>query len=444
MFENYWVFRHQGRVFSQYTPGWPLFMGPFQRLGVIWLAGPVMGGILAVGAARLSRRIAWELGETVSAANAMARIAGPLGAAAVLLGPSSLLNAGSRFSHTMVCACFAWAVESACVVADRDASPRRAFGYGLGLGAATALGLATRPSDGGALGVGIFFYFVWALARGRIGWRAFVGTTLSFLFFAGLTLVILRLQVGTWFQTAYSITVSVHPEGELRLSAPMPHQLRIQIPLAVGSYYWWPAALALGFAGYVRMLGGREARVPFMLVTSAFALMGFYSFVEYGRIWYDGLGPRYVLPVVVMAAPGTAALLAPLLHHAMAASRTIALPRLPLRWAFPAALAAASIAGGIYDIAPLVYPVARDENRAATAPLRGAAALGLKNAIVMLEPGKLPADWWNLAQNAPFDPHPDVLFLTRKSDADEACARQHFPGRTWYRAGFTEALTPYP
>ena len=52
MFENYWVFRHEGRAFSQYTPGWPLFMAPFSRLGVIYLAGPVMAGILAVGIGR--------------------------------------------------------------------------------------------------------------------------------------------------------------------------------------------------------------------------------------------------------------------------------------------------------------------------------------------------------------------------------------------------------
>ena len=46
-----WVFRHNGHAFSQYTPGWPLFMAPFSRLGLIDLAGPVVGGIMAVGVA---------------------------------------------------------------------------------------------------------------------------------------------------------------------------------------------------------------------------------------------------------------------------------------------------------------------------------------------------------------------------------------------------------
>jgi hypothetical protein len=49
----------------------------------------------------------------------------------------------------------------------------------------------------------------------------------------------------------------------------------------------------------------------------------------------------------------------------------------------------------------------------------------------------------NLSQNAPMDPNPDVLFLIVRSDADVACAREHFPGRTWYRSGCGEVLEPY-
>ena len=67
----------------------------------------------------------------------------------------------------------------------------------------------------------------------------------------------------------------------------------------------------------------------------------------------------------------------------------------------------------------------------------------LKNAIVMIEPGRVPAHETNLAQNAPMDPNPPVLFLIRRGPEDEACARAHFPGRTWYRAGMDTTLTPY-
>ena len=443
MFENYWVFRYEGRAFSQYTPGWPLFMALFQRLDIIWLAGPTMAGIVAVAVARLSRRVAWGLGGTADQAARIVRLAGPLGAASAVLGPSLLMNGASRFSHTMVCACFAWAVEGLCVVSEPALSQRRAWGYGFLLGAAASLGLATRPADGGFLGVGVFVYFVWALVRGRIGFRAVSGTVLGFLFFGGLTALILRLQLGRWFETAYSISRSVHPEAGLVLSAPAPHQLKFAIPLAAGSYCFWPASYALGLGGLLQAIAGRERRVVFVLAVSVAALVGFYSFVEFGRYSYDGLGPRYVLPTVVMLAPGGAALLAPpIVRLTSAFARGTPLLGRP-RTALSAALALAALVVGVYRIAPLVYPVARAENVNATAPLRAAAKLGLKNAIVILEPGKLPADWWNLAQNPPLDPDPDVLFLTRRSDADEACAREHFPGRTWYRAGKTETLTRF-
>jgi hypothetical protein len=69
--------------------------------------------------------------------------------------------------------------------------------------------------------------------------------------------------------------------------------------------------------------------------------------------------------------------------------------------------------------------------------------MGLKNAIVILEPPNLPAHETNLAQNDPMDPNPDVLFLIRRNAEDEACVRKHFPGRTWYRASKEETLTPY-
>jgi hypothetical protein len=441
MFDNYWVFRHEGRAFSQYTPGWPLFMAPFQRLGVVWLAGPFMAGIMAVGVARLSRRVAAGLGKTPESSGRIVQIAGVIGAISAVFGPSMLLNGASRFSHPMVAACFAWSVESLCVVSNPEASRRRQLGYGLLLGAATALGVATRPADGGTLGVGVFLYFLYALARGRISWRGLLGTALTFVFFAGLTAVILRLQLGAWWQTGYTIAASIHPEAELHLSWPEPQQVKTSLPLATGSYCWWPAAPALGIAGLVQALGGRERRVPFMLSLSALALLGFYFFVEFGRHSDDGLGPRYILPVVVLMATGGAGILAPLVEK-LCTTRGLRLPALA-RSAGPALLATAALVAGVIGVAPLVYPVGAAEYAYMTAPLRGARRLRLKNAIVMIEPGKTLASEWNIAQNDPMDPDPDVLFLIRKSAADEACARQHFPGRTWYRAGMDETLAPY-
>lgn len=441
MFENYWVFRHNGHAFSQYTPGWPLFMALFSRLGVISLAGPVMGGILAVGIAHLSRRVASGLGYTPDSSRRIVALAGVLGPLTAMLGPSMLLNAASRFSHTMVCACFAWAVESLCVASDPGVRRGRAGRYGFLLGSCAALMLATRPADGGTLGVGIFAYFAWAALRRRLIWPVWLGTALGFGVFAGLTAVILRLQLGEWFQTAYKLAPSIHPEAKFILSWPKPNQVRYGVPLATGSYCWWPAAPALGIAGLVRALGGRERRVPFMLVTSACVFLGFYFFVEFGRGVDDGLGPRYHLPLVVLMATGGAALLSPLLERIPLGR--VAAPSVWWRTLASGVLVVGAMVYGAVRLAPFLYPVAAREYKYATAPLRGAKKLGLKNAIVMIVPGRSTEHETNLAQNSPMDPNPDVLFLIRRSKADEICARQNFPGRTWYRAGFDEELKPY-
>ena len=440
MFENYWVFRHNGHAFSQYTPGWPLFMAPFDRLGVIWLAGPIMGGIAAVGVARLSRRLASGLGTTPQESDRIVRIAGWLGPIFAMLGPSMLLNAASRFSHTMVCACFAWAVESLCVLSDQDAPSRSALPYGVLLGASTSLGLATRPADGGLLGLGVFLYFVWALFHRRITKRAFFGTAVGFMIFGGLTAIVLRLQLGVWFQTGYSLVGSIHPEGLLRLIWPEPQHWKSGIPLATGSYGWWPAAPALGIAGLCWALRGSERRVVFMLVMSGLSLVTFYVFVEFTRGGYEGFGPRYVLPLVVPMATGGAVILAPLFERARASLGSGF--RSGIRSSGPALLALLAVVYGVAFVAPHVYSLAYAENRYATALFRAAKKARLKNAIVMVEPGHGPAHETNLAQNRPMDPNPDVLFLIRRSASDEICARDNFPGRTWYRSGM-DTITPY-
>jgi hypothetical protein len=440
MFENYWVFRYNGHAFSQYTPGWPMFMAPFSRLGMISMAGPVMAGLLAVGLARLSRRVVRGVAPATGTSHRIVAAAGLIGAGLAFLGPALLLNGASRFSHTMVCACFTWAIESLCMICDRTVAGRPARGWGFLLGTSIAMGLATRPADGGTLGFGVFLYFVWALYRRRVAWRALVFAGLGAALFGGLTLVILRLQLGVWFKTAYAIAPSIHPEAALVLSWPRPEDWKYGVPLAFGSYCWWPVAPALGIAGLVHALRGRERRVPFMLAMSTLPLLGFYSLVEFSRGHDDGMGPRYTLPVVIPMAVGGAVILAPLLARAWvrvegAAARLAAIG--------PAALAAIAIIYGTARNGGPMYSTAHAQFTSWAAPLIGAREAKLKNAIVIFEPGKSTYDWWNLAQNRPTDPNPSVLYLSRHGPWDDVCAREAFPGRTWYRAGMGKTLTPY-
>ncbi|HTQ05951.1 MAG TPA: hypothetical protein VMI54_18950 [Polyangiaceae bacterium] len=434
MFENYWVFYYQGRAFSQYTPGWPLFMALFERMHVIWLAGPVMGGIVAVGIAHVARRLAWGLGATYEASERIVAFAGPLAAALSMLGPSLLLNAASRFSHTMVAACFAWAVDSAAEVATPRLPRGRALAFGLVLGSTTALALATRPADGGFLGIGVFLYFAQAIVRRRVSLPAFVGTCAGFAFFAGVTAVILRLQLGKWFATGYSVTTLFRGEARLVLTFPKGQELKYGIPLATGSYCWWPIAPALAAVGLVRALGGRARGVSFMLAVSALCLVGFYSFVEFGRYSDDGLGPRYVMPIVVGIGAGTGACVAPIAVRLVDAFKRAGLAGLRrLREWGPGVVVLASAVFGVIEIAPRTYPVAYAEYHQGTVPYRTARDKHLKNALVLIFPEDAVQGYWNLNQNAPLDTERDILFLARQRPSDEDCARRNYPGRTWYR-----------
>jgi len=440
MFENYWVFRYAERVFAQYTPGWPLLMAPFQRFGVIWLAGPFMAGVLAVGIAHLSRRLANGLGRTPEESGRIVAVAGVLGAVLAMLGASMLMNGASRFPHTMVCACLVWGIEGLCTIAGGATDRRVDIAAGALFGATAALIVGTRPADGLLLGTGVGLYFVWALRKRRISTAALVSAAVACVLVGGLTLVILRLQLGAWFKTGYAVAALYRPEAVLAFDFPGPKHLKHAIPLATGSYCWWPAAPAIGVIGLLLGLAGRERRVSVMLLVSGFTLHTFYFFVKFGRLGDNGLGPRYLLPLVVPMAVGGAAALAPLLASVRGPSPTsrrfgVAAPALVV-------LLAAGV--GTLVIAPLVYPVAREEYARATGPLRAAARLGLKHAIVVLEDGRVNGVPANLAQNEPMAEDPATLFLIRRNDADEACARAQFPGRDWYRAAKDETLTPYP
>jgi len=443
MFENYWVFTHHGRVFSQYTPGWPLFMAPFDRLHVVWLAAPAMSGLTAVGVARLSRRLASGLGASSEGSARIVALAGPIGAIFALLGPSMALNSGSRFSHTMVAGCFAWSVDAAAELATRGLSRARGFGMGLLLGTATALGLAARPADGGFLALGVFLYFAQALVRRRVGLPAFVGTSLGFVFFGGLSAVILRLQLGAWFETGYALARSVHPEAGLVLSAPRPWEVKYGVPLATGSYMWWPVAPALGVLGFVRALGGRARGSVFMLSVGSLGLVAFYSFVEFGRQGDDGFGPRYVLPTVVAQATGTAVALAPVLARLVEAVQRLGLAALKRVSSYgPAVVMLGAGVYGVVALVPLTYPIAYAEHHITSTPLRTARSMNLHDAVVLIVPNTISAHPTNLAQNPPMDPDPDVLYLIRWNARDEECARRAFPNRSWFRTEKTDRVVP--
>ena len=83
--------------------------------------------------------------------------------------------------------------------------------------------------------LGVAVYFAYALARRRVVWRSLVGAAIAFALLLGLTLVILRLQLGKWFTTGYSLAPIFYGPGQLGFSLPGPSEVYIS-SAATGSY----------------------------------------------------------------------------------------------------------------------------------------------------------------------------------------------------------------
>jgi hypothetical protein len=427
-FQNYWVFTSEGRMFSQYTPGWPLFMCPFVALGVVWLAAPFSLGAFVLGLARLARRAA--AGASGGRVEVVAA-AGPIAALAALGSNTVLINGASRYSHIFVCVCFVWSVEALAQMATPPTNPRATVGWGAVLGLSTSWLVATRPADGAMLGLGIFLFFVYALVRRRLAWRAVVATAVVFVLWGGFSLLILRLQLGKWLTTGYSLTEQFQPWAKFKMSEPKAGEIRWGVPIGTGSYCWWPLAPSVGLCGLVAALRGSGRRVAFMLSMGTLLLLTFYAFVEFGRGWDFGYGPRYALPVIVPMGVGTAVAIAPL----WAAARRRLHGRRAIAAGGPALLVVAAAVMGIVRLAPLVYPYNHAELLARNAIKEAAEKQQLTNALVWLEPGATVSDPLDLTQNYPLElyPRPDVIYVIDRGEEIKKCVREQYRGRRSYR-----------
>ena len=435
-FRSFWVFSAGGRNFSQYTPGWPIFMAPFVPFRAVWLAAPASLGVLVAGVARLARRAARG---AFGGRSREVEAAGVAAALATMTASTMLINGGSRFGHIFVGACFAWSIEALAVLTTPPLDARSQWKWGAFLGLTSSWMLATRPTDGATLGVGLALYFVYAALRMRVPWRGFVATAAAFLAFGGLTLVLLRLQLGKWFTTGYSLTLDYYPWAKFSLSTPKLSEVRWGVPLATGSYCWWPLCPALGLAGLVAALRGEGRRVGFMLALGLAPLLAFYSWSTFGRGIDFGYGPRYELPAIVPMAVGTGVVLAPL----WVAARTHVHARRALAIGGPVTLFIAAFAIGIVRLAPLVYPLNRVDLVQRNSVFEAARAAHIDNAIVWLEPHTASSDPLDLTQNYPLElyPAPPVLYAIDRGPEARACVRSMYPHRTQYHTEGTSVVT---
>ncbi len=434
-FRAFWVYQHMGRSFAQYTPGWPLFMAPFVAARAVWLAGPASLGLLAAGVGRLARRAASGASPGDPAPSpAHVRAAGWFAVAAILLSASMLINGGSRYPHVFVATTYVWAVESLMRIADgepRAPGRRDRVAWGAVLGASVGLLVAARPGDGCTLAVGLFLYFVYALARRRPPWRAVAAAAAVFAVVGGVSLVVLRLQLGRWFATGYSLLAETYPWMDPKWSLPQPNEYKWAIPLATGAYCWWPCSPAVGLAG-IASLRGRAQRIGFVFFFSYVPFLALYTLLSFGRGFDLGYGPRYTLPTVVPMAIGTGVALARV--WVVARARWIEAPA--IRAGGPAAVALTAIGLGVVRIAPLVYPVTYADVQLHNRLHEALAPLRLRNAVVFAGAGLNNTDPADLPENLPLELYPDqdVLIAVDRGPEVTRCVREQFPNRSFFRA----------
>ena len=347
-----------------------------------------------------------------------------------------LINGGSRYPHVFVAAMFAWSIEALFAITTRprgDLSPVDARRWGATLGACAALMLAARPADGATLGIGLFLSFAYALLRGRVGGRSVAWAALLFTAISALTLVLLRLQLGKWFMTGYSLAGDLYPTiGKPTWSVPKPNEFKWGIPLVTGAYSWFPASPAVGLAG-IAMLRGRARRMGFLFFFSHLPGVTLYTLSEFGRGWDFGYGPRYAMPFIVPMAVGTGVVLAHIWTQARARASAPTRGRADARG--PLAVAAVAIVVAMVRLAPLVYPPAYLDIKQHTRLQDALAATPVHHAIVVAGNGISNTDSLDLTENLPIDLYPDQDVIIAMDLFDTTrCLRQAYPDRALYRA----------
>lgn len=444
--ESFYVYETSGRMFSQYTPGWPMFMVPFVWVRQVWLSGPFSLGVLAWGMARLGRSAMRAFGKRDAPPSAQAiRAAGTWAAVMASIGTTLVVNGASRYPHVYTLALYAWTLEALMQVSTPGMTRRRQIVWGVVLGSASVHMVAVRPADGAFMGIGVALVFAWFLAGKRVGWRAFVGASAAFALWSAVMLVILRLQLGKWFTTGYSLNAVIHPWNIVKFSRPQLGEWKYGLPLATGAYAWWPASLPLGLAGLAHARGKARA-LTFAMVVSCVPYIVFCMYLDLGQRGVDwGYGPRYLMILMVPMMVGGALALAPLTVAGL--SRAVS-ERSPLARGGPLALVLLAVVSAWLRIVPLEWATTAQHTTKHAAVNRAIDAAGVRNAVVIVAYGTTEFDSLDLTTNYPVDLYPDqdVIIAIDQNQPKEAyeCLRSAFPTRRFYRASGREEvrLTP--
>ncbi|MDX2191776.1 MAG: hypothetical protein NW201_00385, partial [Gemmatimonadales bacterium] len=285
----------EGRVFTQFPPGWPVLLAAAEQLGAAWLAGPVAAGAMAAALVVWARRAGVRPGEGLAAGLLLA------------LMPWACFSAGTWFAHVPVAALGMVAFA---------ASAGAATAPGLLLaGLACGIGIAVRPLDGLVIAAVLGPWVAWREGLRGGGRRA--AAALGFLAVGGILPVAGLLaynRVTTGAPLLLGYTLQWGPTHDLGFhEAPFgpPHTparalalvnrnlLRLQLlAFEAGAPGLVPALLALALVAAIPA----EERA---LLAAGVLLVG-----AYALYFHDGyyLGPRFWLPLAPLLARWTVAL----------------------------------------------------------------------------------------------------------------------------------------
>jgi hypothetical protein len=333
-------------------------------------------------------------------------------------------------------ALYAWALEAMMTLGRPGLPAKEQWAWGALLGAASALFLATRPAEGATMGVGIAVAFVVLLVRRRVPWRSFAAAAAGFAAVGLVMLVILRIQVGTWFSTGYSLNKIIYPWNVTKYDMPKPDEWKYGLPLGTSSYCWWPCSWALGLAG-LASLRRRSIELLVAFGVGSFFYLLYFEWLDTGQrgMGVDwGYGPRYLMLFLIPIAIGCGLAIAPLATAAMQRGSTG--DRSALAAGGPMALVACAIVCGFVRIVPLVWPTASEHARRHSGLETAIAKMGLKNAVVVAKPGTTGFDQLDITTNLPVDlyPNQDAIIAVDKAPDAVACLKREFPDRTFYAA----------
>jgi hypothetical protein len=407
---NFWIFWREGRMFAQYQPGWPLAFAPLFWLKAEHLAGAASFAFLIVPIARLGRR--------VGTAHGQRRTGGFIAGGLVLFGNTLMINAGSRFPHLFVCGLWAWALHGVASAVDHHQDARRGRRGALVLGTALGFLALTRAPEAVFFGTPIAAFALFALVRRKLRASQALWAMLPAMLGCLILLGISRAQVGKWFTLPYQIATEFHPWVVLKFSLPPLNMLKWPLPLATGTYCFWPLAPGLGLAGIAILARSAERRLAFLSCAGSAIALTYYGLLEFGRGWDFGYGPRYQMHVILPIALGSTAVLLPILRAPNAARAVIV----------------TAMAIGVVRIAFVTFPFNHDLLVRNDAPMRAAKTQNIHNAIVHIRNGTWVYGTMDATRNLPIELYnPDVIYIGESNAQGLQCMREHFGARTLYQ-----------